>query len=384
MHPVVELTVDGAPVSGAFYERLVSLEIVDKEGVSSDTFSAQLNDGPPAFLAIPRKGAIVVPSLGYRDAGLRPMGRYTVDQVSVSCLPYGMSISGKAADLRAGALKQNGERHWEGKTIGEIVDEIAGDAGLTARVAGPIAGRALEWIAQQDETPIHFLERLARRHNALFAIKDGQMILAERGSGLSLSGAPMGTILITPAITVTGTLRFEFNDRSTFGKVVAYYQDRQTAERVEVEVEGDPEGDSVFRIPEPFADPAEAEQAAESRAKQLKRGQGNLSVEVPGDTAIVAGAPLICEGIRPGLDGVPWVVETATHSFSKGGGYRTKIDAKLYDGESGSGSAGAQGSGGQGGGSLSAPTPPARPADAPPNVPAAPRFWTGTTRNGPR
>lgn len=381
MHPIVELTVDGAPVSGAFYERLVSLEIVDKEGVSSDTFSAMLNDGPPAFLAIPRKGAIVVPSLGYRETGLRAMGRYTVDQVSVSCLPFGMSISGKAADLRAGALKQHGERHWEGKTVGAIAQELAGEAGLTARVDASLAGRVLDWVAQQDETPIHFLERLARRHNALFAIKDGQMILAERGSGLSLSGVPMGTIVITPAIVITGTMRFEFNDRSTFGRVVAYYQDRDTAERVEVEVEGDPEGDSVYRIPEPFADPAEAERAAEARAKQLKRGQGNLSVEVPGDTAIVAGAPLICEGIRPGLDGVPWVVETATHTFSKGGGYRTKIDAKLYDGESGSGSAASgQSSGGQG----SSATPPARPADAPPNAPAAPRFWTGTTRNGPR
>lgn len=377
MHPIVELTIDGAPVAGAFYERLVSLEIVDKEGVSSDSFSARLDDGPPAFLAIPRKGALVVPSLGYRETGMRTMGRYTVDQVDGRCLPYGLDISGKAADLRAGTLKENGERHWEGASVARIVGDLAAEAGLEARVSGAAGAHVYDWIARQDETPIHFLERLARRHNALFAIKDGRMIFAERGSGLALSGATMGTILVTPDRVAPNSLRFAFNDRGTFSNVVAYHQDLDAAERVEVAVDGDPEGDSVHRIPEPFADPAEAERAARSAARRLKRGQGSLSLETPGDTAIVAGAPLICEGIRPGLDGAPWIVETATHVFSKRQGYRTRIDAKLYDGESGRETAGGAGS----------PVAAGRPApvpDAPPNVPPAPRFWTGTTRNGPR
>src|SRR5690606_26858636 len=98
MHPIVEVTVDGQPVAGAFYERLVSLSVTDKEGVSSDTFSASLNDGPPDFLALPRTGAIVDVRLGYRGSGVASVGRFTVDKVDAKCLPYSLEISGKAAD----------------------------------------------------------------------------------------------------------------------------------------------------------------------------------------------------------------------------------------------------------------------------------------------
>src|SRR5690606_24956089 len=104
-HPIVELTVDGQPVAGAFYERLVSLTVTDKEGVSSDTFSAELNDGPPDFLRLPRTGAIVDIRLGYRETGVASVGTFTVDKVEAKCLPYSLSISGKAADLRKGKLK---------------------------------------------------------------------------------------------------------------------------------------------------------------------------------------------------------------------------------------------------------------------------------------
>ncbi|OJU92288.1 MAG: hypothetical protein BGO06_15540 [Shinella sp. 65-6] len=59
MRPRIEITIDGQPVAGAFYERLISVSVTDKEGVKADTFDMELNDGPPQFLAIPRKGAIV-------------------------------------------------------------------------------------------------------------------------------------------------------------------------------------------------------------------------------------------------------------------------------------------------------------------------------------
>lgn len=388
MHPVVELTIDGRPVTGAFYERLLSVEVVDKEGVASDRFSAELNDGPPDFLALPRKGAIVSVSLGYRERGIQEMGQYTADQVQPRCLPYKLSISGKAADLRKGKLKEHQERHWDEATLGEIVEEIAGEAGLTARISDKLAAHQYKWLGQESETPIHFLERLARRHNALFSIKGGQLVFAERGSGLSASGAPLGVAMLTPERILRDTLQFEYNDRSAYSKVIAYYQDRDTAERVEIEVEGDAEGDATYRIPEPFADPAEAERAAEARARQLKRGEGSASVAVVGDTALMAGGPVIFQGIRPGLDGVPWIIETATHTLSKGDGYRTRLNLKLYDGESGADSAGG---GGQEGGAAgsgsdapaasdgdSAASDGAQPSsDTPSNIPAAPRFWGG-------
>lgn len=379
MHAMVEVMVDGQPVAGAFYERLIELTCEDKEGIESDRFDARLDDGPPDFLALPRKGAIVVVRLGYRETGLRQVGRYVVDKVNANCLPYSLSIGGKAADLRKGKLKTRSEKHWDGKTLEQIVKDVAGDAGMEARVAQGLGQHKYDWMAQQDETPLHFLERLAKRHNALLTVKDGKLIFAERGAGLSLSGASMGQVVVTPDKVIQGTLEFEYSDRQAYGKVTAYYQDRNKAKRIEVEAAGTGASDSVYRLPEPYADAAEADKAAQAKAKQLKRGEGSLSVEMEGDTGIVAGAPLICEGIRPGLDGVPWLIESVTHSYSKGQGqgFRSKISAKLYDGKSGKGNAGGETN-------RSGEAPP--PAAAPENVTSGSNTsWQGGgTRLGPR
>jgi len=379
MHPIVEMTVDGEPVAGAFYERLVSLTVTDKDGVSSDRFSAELNDGPPDFLQLPRTGAEVEIRLGYRETGVVSVGRFVVDKVGAKCLPYGLSISGKAADLRKGKLKENQERHWDRKKLKDIVSEIAAESELSAAVDEEIGEHEYEWLGQQDESNIHFLERLARRHNALFAVKNGRLIFAKKGAGQTASGASTGSVVVTPDKIIPGTCEFEANDRTKYKKVVAYYQDRDKAKRVEVGVDADEDGDSVFRITEPFADVGEADKAARAKAKDLKRGKGSAAVSVPGDTAVIAGAPLLFQDVRPGLDGVPYVIDTVEHSYSKGGGFVTKIDAKLYDGSSATEKKAGSGAG-SGSGRSGAADKGKVAADAPAGTPATPSSFTSKRR----
>lgn len=356
MHPIVEMTVDGNPVAGAFYERLISLTVTDKEGVSSDTFSASLNDGPPYFLRLPRTGAIVDIRLGYRETGVSSVGTFTVDQINVGCLPYKVSISGKAADVRSPKLKERHERHWDNKTVKDIVSEIAGEAGLSAMVDDEVGSHEYQWFAQQDESNMAFIERLARDHDALFSVKQGRLVFAKRGSGSSAGGTFLGSVIVTPARIIAGSCSFEVSDDDRFKSVVAYYQDRDKAERVEVKTDADPEGEGVFRITEPFSNPADADKAAKSKANALQRGRGSASVTVVGDTSIVAGAPLLFSGVRPGLDDAPYIIDTATHNYSKDGGFTTQISAKQYDGKSA-----------KGGGKTAKKAP-----DSAPSVPATP------------
>lgn len=374
MHPQVQITVDGNPVAGGFYERLVSISVTDKEGLASDTFQMELNDGPPQFLAIPRKGAIVDIRIGYGAA--RSLGTYVVDKVSAKCLPYSLSISGKARDMRDSKAKERKERHWDKKKVKDIVSDLAGDMGLSASVDSEIGEHQYEWFGQQDETPIHVLRRLAERHNGLFKVKDGRLVFSKRGSGNAASGSFMGSVVVGPARIIQGTCSFEANDRTKYKKVVSYYEDKDKAKRVEVEADSDADGDSVYRIAEPYADAAEADKAAQSKAKDLKRGEGAASVTVIGDTAIVAGAPLLFEGVRPGLDGVPYIIDTATHTYNKKDGYRTAISAKLYDGSS------AKKKGG-GGADSNDNTQADKVADnAPDGTPATPSEWNNTRRYG--
>lgn len=378
MKPGVEITIDGKPVAGAFYERLISVTVTDKEQAGADTCDIELNDGPEhGFLEIPRKGAIIDIRLGYEGA-LRSLGLFTVDKVKPKCLPYSMSISGKSADLRKGKLKQRQERSWEKKKVKDIVGEIAAETGLEASIDEEIGAHEYAWFAQQDETNIHFLRRLAERHNALFNIKQGRLIFGKQGSGLSASGAFVGSVLVTPPMITQGSCEFETNDRTSYSKVVAYYQDRNQAKRIEIEAEGEADGDSVFRIPEPFSSVEEADKAAQAKAKALKRGEGAVSVTVIGDTAICAGAPLLFQGVRPGLDGVPYIIDTATHTLRKTDGYKVAISGKLYDGKSGSGS-GEDADASEGGSSSTGGSGTVAPNSAP-GTPATPSIWTQQRR----
>ncbi|WHA40905.1 phage late control D family protein [Agrobacterium larrymoorei] len=333
MKPRVEITIDGTPVAGGFYERLKSVTVTDKEGLKSDTVDIDLNDGPPNFLALPRKGAIINVRMGY-DNNLASLGTFTADKIDCDCLPYSMKISGKAVDFRSGKLKERQERAWDKTSLGDIVSQIASESDLTPAIDSDLAKFVYEWIGQQDENNLHFLRRLAQRHNGLFSIKQGRLLFSKLGSGKAASGTNIGTVIVTPEIVQLNSLKFGVGDQTKYIKVIAYYQDSDKAQRVEIEADADADGDSVYRIPEPFSSPDEADKAAQAKAKALKRGEGATSVTVIGDTSICAGAPLLYARIRPGLDGVPYIIDTAAHKYIAKGTFTTDISGKLYDGKS--------------------------------------------------
>ena len=349
--PQAEITVNGNPVASIFNERLVSVTIVDKEGVTSDTISCELNDGSP-FAKIPRKGDRIGARLGYRETGLADFGTYTADDPEVRCLPYGMTVNGKGANVRDHA-KQQRSRHWDDKSVKDIVSEIAGENGLQPVVDGDIGAHVYKYFAQEDESDLHVVERLARRHDALFSIKDGRLVFAAKGTGRSTSGAALTPVMATPDNIVFGTCRVVFAHRNQFRKVKARTQDRQKAELTEVEEDSDDEGTADYTLPEPYADEGEAKKAAGAKARQLKRETIRASVTLYGDPSIRAGALLFFNGVRPEIDEIDFIIETATHRISKAG-YTVDIEAKLYVPAKGGGSAGGGGSGGSGAGSQGA------------------------------
>lgn len=324
--PRAEISVNGRPVASLFNDRLISVTISDREGSSSDQITCDLNDGSP-FATIPRKGDIITAALGYLESGVATFGSYVADDPEVRCFPFGLTINGSAASTRQ-SLKQHRARHWDDKTVKDIVTEIAGDNGLTPLVDGEAGSHTYPWFGQEDESDLHVVERLAKRHDALFSIKDGKLIFARKGSGSAASGAGLTAVVATASNIVEGTCRTTFALRKKFRTVRAHAQDRNEAKRIEVEEESDGEGEADFRLPEPFADEGEARKAAKAKAKDLKRETIRTSVTLFGDPTIRGGAPFRYSGVRPELDDIEFIIEAATHRLSKSG-YTTDIEAKL-------------------------------------------------------
>lgn len=330
MHPRCRITIDGVPVSGLFVSRIVSCEVTDREGVSSDTVRIVLNDDPPA--GIPRKGALIRVWLGYGLFGLAYMGAFEAEEIEVEILPYRMNITGKAAQMRR-KTKQNRERHWDEKTLGDVLEQIAGEHGLTPVIDGELGAHRYDWLGQLGESDIHFVERLADRHGAIFSVKDGKLVFARAGAGTTAVGAPLTPVIITPDILQPDSARVRFTDRTQYKSVKASFTDRALAKKRDVEADSDPAGEAIYRIGEQFADEAEAKRAASAKARELKRRQATFAATIVGNPAARAGAPLRFAGCRPGVDGLPFIIGTATHRYSKQG-YVTALDGESRDGQS--------------------------------------------------
>lgn len=341
--PRAELTVNGRAVASLFNERLVSVTIIDKEGVSSDSIRCELNDGNP-FAAIPEKGDAITARLGFLETGLAEFGPYTIDDPEIQCLPYKMLISGRGTNIRDDA-KQHRSRHWDRQSVGEIVSEIAADLGLQASIDSEIGAHVYEWFGQQDESDLHVLERLARRHDALFSIKGDRVVFARKGSGKAASGGALTAVVATPDNIVEGTCRVTYDNRKRYRKVRARVQDRNQAKLLELEVESDPDGTADYTMPEPFADEGEARRAAGAKAQGLKSETMRTRVTLNGDPTIRAGASFQYRSVRPGVDGILFIIESATHRLSKAG-YVVEVDAKLRPSSDSGGNS--TGSGGEG------------------------------------
>ena len=323
LHPSIVIKIDGTPVSGLFLERLISVTITDKEGTRSDTIDLDLEAGPP-FLSIPRKKAIIQAWFEGQY-----FGAYTADDVDLNCLPYTMSIQGKSADMRAG-LKEHRGRNWDDTTLGAVINEIAGENGLTAQVDPEIAKfRGHDgYFAQEMESGLHFIERQARRVDGVFAVKDGKLIVAKKGKGQTPGGVAIPELIVVPAMIIKGTCKVSFKEREGHKKVRAPYHDTGDAERKYEEADSDPDGEAVLTLRHQFAGKDEAKQAAQARANELRRTATQTSVGIEGNTGARGGAPMRYLGVHPEVDDERFIIETATHKFLKGGGYTTSIDAK--------------------------------------------------------
>lgn len=326
-HPEIVVDIDGVPASGVFFDRLVSLLVTDREGIRSDTIEMVFSDDAPHF-AQPRRGAVVTASIKGKGGVGGFVGRYVIDSVVNDCLPYKITVKGHSADLRS-KMKTGKSRHWDGKSVKDIVTQIAGDHELEPRISDVVSRHVYDWIGQQDETDLHFLERLARRHGALFTVKNGALLWLELGAGKTATGVSLPPAVVVTTDIVLGSMKVQDTDVDRFGKVKALYQDHAGAARREVIVDGDTEADGEHVLRQPYSSQDEARLAAEAFAREMLRGLKKVSCSVVGRPSLMAGQPVTFLGVRPGIDGLQFIAETVKHRFTKVGGLATSFDGKL-------------------------------------------------------
>ncbi|MCC0019196.1 MAG: hypothetical protein H6879_09040 [Rhodobiaceae bacterium] len=312
------------PVFTGTNGRGVSLTIHDGVGFESDSLTVVADD-PRCYLMRPRSGQRLAVFVGYQGGPMTFRGTYIVDEGGRDGWPQSLVIEARAADNLQSLKKRRTEGH-EKTTVGGLASKLAGRNGLAPRVSGALAGKEIRYLGQAEESDISLLTRYLRsRFDAVVTPKDGNLVVAERGSGLSVSGLPLGNVSIAPGKNLIG-YSTRWRDKPKHSEVEAGWFDRQAVKRQPVIEAGGTDG-PLFRMRSPFPDETEARDYAASLGKQLARAEATAMFEIEGEPNAFAERLAICAGVGVDVDGT-WLINDVTLVIDDSG-FSTTLDCEL-------------------------------------------------------
>ena len=329
------INVAGQNISSRVRPILQSLRVSDKEGTNSDTCEIVLDD-KGGMIKLPRDEDPISILLGWEGGGVSLVFTGTVDEVKSRGSRGGgreLSISGKGVDTK-GKAKEGQQLSMDDMSVSDALNKAGKLAGISVKVDPSLANIKREWWGLNDESFLHFGERVARETGGIFKIQGNQAILAKKGGG-SVSGGSMGIVTGIVGVNLISWDIAPFVGRHRHKTVRARYFDRAKAkwETVEAQVQDDGAkaglSDRYSR-----ADKDEAQGSADNGARDSEREKGGGSAEIDGTTAAKPGGTFVLVGARPGVDG-SYRIETVDHDLSRGGGWTTKLELKQPQGSSG-------------------------------------------------
>jgi phage protein D len=330
------VTVGGRPVNSAFNDCLIEIVVTDSAGLNADTASIELDDSG-GFLLLPSKNDPLSIALGWEGAPLGVVFEGKIEEVlSTGGRSDGrkLHITAKSADTES-KIKEHREKHWDDKSLGDVLQDAGGYAGVSVKVHPKLASIKREWWGMSGQSFIAFGDKIAREVGGTFKIRNKQATLVPRNEGIGAGGSSLAPIIARWGDNLISWSLTPARGRPQFKKFFTRWYDYKGAKwkRETVEAAAAVEPESGDRFSEYDAD------ASNDRAGSSKKGgdreKGGGTVVIDGNPNAKAEAPCIVIGARPGIDGT-YRTDTAQHNFTRGSGYITTLTVKQPDGDAGS------------------------------------------------
>lgn len=328
MRPVFYLiSDDGVDLTGTLMERTTRLTVVDAEGLASDTLEVELDDRGQS-VALPAVGDRLRLLLGYMEqAPLPVIGDFVVDEVRLSGPPLSIAFSAKGADFVNTAIKAPLIDDGDDQTLADLARRIAKRHKLTPRIHPDAERIALGHIDQQTESDMALLTRLARARDWVLRLDAERLTLRPHASALPPARQASDWQPPLHRLDARRISRYDYttNARARYGKVRAWHYDPDTGRRYPVEVcDGDAMDAPTLDLRHDARSEADARAAAEARLRQLRRSSSSLTLEMPGDTRLLAGHHVLVTGLAEPVGG-QWVIQTAEHTLDAQG-LKTRVE----------------------------------------------------------
>lgn len=175
MKPIWLITYENVDISDEIAPMVLSAEYTDHLEGSSDELQLTLEDRVGRWREgwWPSEGDTLSAQMGYQGQTLLDAGTFRVDKVGLHGGPDTVTIGAQAAPKTA-AMRTTQHRAFEGLTLRELVNGLAGELELT--VTGTVAELALERVTQSGETTLAFLRRMAKAYGYAFTIRPPQLV----------------------------------------------------------------------------------------------------------------------------------------------------------------------------------------------------------------
>ena len=373
---------DKKDISQLISTRLMSLTLTDSRGFEADQLDIQLNDAD-GMLSLPPRGAILSLGLGWKNEPLTYKGEYTVDEVEHSGAPDSLTIRARSADLRS-ALTNQQERSFHRTTLGAIVKQIAEENQLKPQISSEMANINIAHIDQANESSINLLQRLAKEHDAIATVKNGNLLFMPAGRGKTVNGKEIPVLIITRQ--QGDSHRFSIAEGDNYEGVKAYWHNTTTGKRGEViwdkhskvqktvkptmkkvtRVKKDNKGKSIKgkdgksvkvttyvkgkgrkvnqvsgtqiksnsekikTLRHTYATEQSAMNAVKRHFDKLQRGVATFSLNLAvGDAELIPEMPIQLQGFKAEIDSSDWIISQVTHNVSPDSGFTTQIECEL-------------------------------------------------------
>ena len=318
--PDWKVTLDGQDLTERIRPRLLDLTLSESRAGEADQLDLRIHDHD-GRMALPRRGVSLRVAIGWRDAGLIDKGELTVDEAEHTGAPDIITVRARSADL-TNPMRTRRERSWHQVTLGAVVNALAGEHGLTARIAPALAGIQLQHLDQANESDVHLLTRLGHQYDAVATVKAGALLFLPIGSGVTADGAALPKALITRA---SGDQhRYAAADRERYTGVRAYWSDKKAARR-KSELAGSDTNEK--RLRHTYATQAEAKQAAKAEWQRTQRGGASFSLTLAlGRADLYPEQTVRVQGFKPEIDAENWLVVKTTHTITGAQGFTTALE----------------------------------------------------------
>ncbi|OAX58894.1 phage late control D family protein [Xanthomonas translucens] len=318
--PQWRVVLDGTDLTERIAPRLLDLTLTECRGGEADQLDLRIHDND-GKMALTKRGVRLAVALGWKATGLVDKGTFIVDEVEYSGSPDIITVRARSADLTAD-MRTRRERSWHNTTLGAVLNMLAGEHGLTPRVAEVLARTKLPHLDQANESDMNLLTNLGQRFNAVATVKAGALVFAPIGAGTTATGKPLPTVTLTRRDG--DQHRYSVAERDAYTGVRAYWTDKAKARRQSVLVGTD---DNAKRLRESYADEATARQHAHAEFERVKRGTAKFDYTLAiGRADLFPERIVTVSGFKPDIDGQRWLIAKTTHTINGSSGFTTLLE----------------------------------------------------------